>query len=706
MGRCGLWLASRAALQPDTVQTSEQETPLEQLNARFNVALNNMGRGLSMFDSEARLIVCNKLYREIYDLPEELTRPGTNLAEIVRYHVKKETGHDDAKEIENQRKWIAHHVAELARGKSFTHTQYLKSGRIVLVSNQPLTGGGWVDIQEDITEKRLAEQKIDWLARHDALTEIANRHHFREQLENWFSALQTGGGFALHWIDLDHFKEVNDTLGHPVGDALLKSVAKRLRKVLRGPDLVARLGGDEFAVLQAGAVSEAHATKLAKRLVHTLCEPHQVLGHKVISGGSVGIALAPRDGSTPEELMKHADLALYSAKTSGRGAYVTYRAEQSQTTGNRRTLERDLRLALSKGQLELYYQPIVDLKQTAVTSIEALMRWHHPEIGTIAPGDFIPLAEETGLIVEMGAWALKQACKDAATWPEPIKVTVNLSAIQFEGGDLHKVVMDALRESGLEPHRLELEITESVLLRDEAAVHEVLHKLRDIGVKIALDDFGTAYASLSYLRSFPFDKIKIDRSFIRDLDGPQRSDCVAIIHAVAGLARKLQMGAVAEGVETLDHLETVSMAGCDVQGFFFSEPVPASEVQAVLAGIPERLATTSGKVPPTSRGANRQRRSSEHKTAAIPAEPINSPEAVFGAVDPGDWPHAAERRAPIVARHLRCNPGAPGSSRRRFLRRAPPRQVKGRPETALIAASRSWKSDLPAQTRVIKLRLG
>jgi diguanylate cyclase (GGDEF)-like protein len=600
---------ARAALEQDSVETSEQKSPLEQLNARFDVALNNMGRGLSMFDSEAQLIVCNKLYREIYDLPDELTRPGTHLADIVRYHVKKETGHDDAKEVENQRKWIAHHVEELARGKSFSHTQQLKSGRIVLVSNQPLTGGGWVDIQEDITEKRIAEQKIDWLARHDALTEIANRHHFREQLDNWFSALQPGAGFALHWIDLDHFKEVNDTLGHPAGDALLRSVAKRLSKVLRGPDLVARLGGDEFAILQACVEREAQATNLAKRLVRTLSEPHQVLGHKVVSGASVGIALAPQHGSTPEELMKHADLALYSAKTSGRGAYIAYRPEHSQTTcNNRRLLERDLRLALSEGRLELYYQPIVDLKKTAATSFEALMRWHHPELGTIAPGEFIPLAEETGLIVEMGAWALKQACKDATSWPEDVKVTVNLSSIQFEGGNLFKVVTDALKETGLKPHRLELEITESVLLRDEATVHEVLHKLRDIGVQIALDDFGTAYASLSYLRSFPFDKIKIDRSFIRDLDGAQRSDCVAIIHAVAGLARQLKMGTVAEGVETLDHLDTVSMAGCDVQGFYFSKPVPAGEVQAVLAEIPKRLAAASGKKQPTSRRRTRQRR--------------------------------------------------------------------------------------------------
>jgi diguanylate cyclase (GGDEF)-like protein len=590
---------ARATVEQDSAQAAEQKTPLELLNARFDVALNNMGRGLSMFDSEAKLIVCNRLYREIYDLPEPLTRPGTDLAEIVRYHVMKETGRDDAKEHENQRKWIESHVAELARGKSFSHTQYLKSGRIVLVSNQPLAGGGWVDIQEDITEKRLAEQKIDWLARHDALTEIANRHHFREQLENWFGALQPGTGFALHWIDLDHFKEINDTFGHPVGDALLKSVAKRLSKVLRGPDLVARLGGDEFAVLQAGVVREAQATRLAKRLVRALSEPHQVLGHKVMSGASVGIALAPKHGASPEELMKHADLALYSAKTSGRGAYVTYRPEHSQATGNRRHLESDLRQALAKGELELYFQPIVGLRQTAVTSFEALMRWHHPELGDIEPREFIPIAEGSGIIVEIGAWALRQACKEATTWPEDIKVTVNLSAVQFDDENLFGTVTDALKDAGLEPHRLELEITESVLLRDEAKVHKVLHKLRDMGVQIALDDFGTAYASLSYLRSFPFDKIKIDRSFVRDLDGAQRSDCVAIIHAVAGLARQLQMSTVAEGVETLDHLNTVTMAGCDVQGFYFSKPVPGRKVQALLAEIPKRLAT--GKKAPASR---------------------------------------------------------------------------------------------------------
>lgn len=576
---------------PPRSPNSGQPIELEELNTRFDVALNNMGRGLSMFDRQARLIVCNKLYREIYDLPEELTRPGTMLAEIVRYHVKKETGRDGPEEIENQRKWIENHVAELARGKSFTHTQYLKSGRIILVSNQPLASGGWVDIQEDITEKRQAEQKIDWLAHHDALTEIANRHHFRTSIETWFTGLQLGTGFALHWIDLDHFKGVNDTLGHPAGDALLKSVARRLRKVLRGPDLVARLGGDEFAVLQSGVTSEAQAAQLAKRLMHILGEPHRVLGHQVASRASIGIAIAPQQGHTPEELLKLADLALYEAKACGGGTFRFFRPEQHshRRPTSKSELENDLRQALSKGELELYYQPIVDVQEGRVTSFEALMRWHHPRLGTLPPAEFIRIAEETGMIAEMGEWALRQACKDAKTWPEPIKVTVNLSPLQFAGGRLHHTVKRALEGAELAPQRLELEITETVLLRDEAIVHDVLEKLRGLGVKIALDDFGTAYASLSYLRSFPFDKIKIDRSFVRDLDSPQHSDCVAIIHAVAALAKQLQMTTVAEGVETLAHLNAVSKAGCEVQGYYFSEPVPVGEIEDLLARIPRQL---------------------------------------------------------------------------------------------------------------------
>jgi diguanylate cyclase (GGDEF)-like protein len=557
---------------------------LAQLGGWFEIALNNMARGLSMFDAEQRLLVCNRLYREIFDLPKRLTRPGTPLAEIIRYHVRKETGSDTAKDRENQRKWIEYHVAALARGETFSDTRHLKNGRIILVTNQPMPGGGWVDLQEDITEKCKAEEKITWLARHDTLTGIANRFQFREHLDTWFRELPPGAGFALHWIDLDHFKEVNDTLGHPVGDALLKSVAKRLRNALRGPDLVARMGGDEFAVLQATATRKAQATKLAKRLIRAFAEPHHVLGHKVLAAASIGIALAPSQGRNADELLKNADIALYRAKACGRGCYAFFEPEQDQEMPPRRGLEADLRGALEKGQLELYYQPIVELGREEVMGFEALMRWHHPERGLISPDDFIPLAEQMGLIVDIGAWALHCACHEAMSWPEHVKVTDNLSPTQFESGDLYETVAHALSKSGLNPSRLELEITEGLLLRDEAGTHELLHKLRNLGVKIALDDFGTAYASLSYLRSFPFDKIKIDRSFIRDLSMQKQHDCVAIIHAVAGLAKRMQMSTVAEGVETLAHLNTVTLAGCEeVQGFYFSQPVPATEVKAVLA---------------------------------------------------------------------------------------------------------------------------
>ena len=571
-------------LKENTDEAVAHKKEIDQLNGWFEIALHNMARGLSMFDAEQRLIVCNRMYREIFDLPERLTQRGTPLAEIVRYHVKRETGSDRPEDIANERKWIEYHVAELARGRSFSDTRHLKNGRIILVTNQPMPEGGWVDLQEDITEKSQAEQKITWLARHDTLTEIANRFHFRETLDSWFQQLQPGAGFALHWIDLDHFKIVNDTLGHPAGDALLKSVAKRLRGILRGPDVVARLGGDEFAIIQSGVSTESQAAKLAKRVLRAIGEPHHVLGREVRVGASIGIVLAPSQGRDADELLKNADLALYRAKASGRGAYIFFQPEQDQKLGERRSLEADLSTAIKERQLELYYQPIVELERKEVMGFEALMRWHHPQLGMVSPRDFIPLAEETGLIVEMGAWALKQACQEAVTWPEHIKVTVNLSSIQFEHGDLYKAVREALSNSGLSPERLELEITESLLLRDEARTHELLHKLRSLGVKFALDDFGTAYASLSYLRSFPFDKIKIDRTFIADLDRPKQKDCMAIIQAVAGLAKQMQMSTVAEGVETLDQLETVTNAGCEeVQGFYFSEPVSAGEVKAVIA---------------------------------------------------------------------------------------------------------------------------
>ncbi len=312
------------ALKKNTTELLQRKRQLQQLNRWFDVALNNMGRGLSMFDGKQRLIVCNKLYRQIYDLPQQLTRPGTPLAKIVRYHVKQETGREDPEEIRCQCDWIERHVAKLMQGETFSYTQQLKSGRIVQVTNQPLVGGGWVDIQEDITERRKAEQRIAWLARHDPLTETANRIYFGEELDHALKQLEPGTGFALHWLDLDHFKQINDRLGHPTGDALLKSVAKRLRDTVREQDLVARLGGDEFAIIQAGATTQLEAKELTQRLLAAVNGPHHVPGHEIEIGASIGIVLAPEQGTGAEELMKNVDLALYRAKSAGRGTFAFF----------------------------------------------------------------------------------------------------------------------------------------------------------------------------------------------------------------------------------------------------------------------------------------------------------------------------------------------------------------------------------------------
>lgn len=578
------------ALTANTADLLEYKREIEQINGWFEIALNNMARGLSMFDAEARLIVCNDVYRQIYELPEELTRRGTPLLDIISYHVKKETGRNGEKDRESQRQWIETHVAELARGKSFSHTQRLRNGRIVVVSNQPLPGGGWVDLQEDVTEKRRAERKISWLARNDTLTAISNRFSFREELKTAFDKLEAGAGFAVHWIDLDRFKEVNDTLGHPVGDALLKSVASRLRKVLRKRDVVARLGGDEFAILQVGTAKAEATSRLATRVLNAVREPHNVLGHKVTIGASIGIALAPTHGGNADEILRNADLALYVAKTTDNGGYAFFQPGGDYSNNECHQLERDLSVAVQKGQLELHYQPIVDLVKRDVVGFEALMRWRHPRRGLIQPADFIPLAEVTGHIVELGRWALQEACKEAMGWPEHVKVMVNLSPAQFECGDLYQTTIDALNSSGLPGNRLELEITETLLLRDDLTTYDVLHKLRGLGIGISLDDFGTAYASLSYLRSFPFDKIKIDRSFILHLGRPRGKACVAIIQAIVVLAKEMQIRTVAEGVETLEHVKAISTAGCEeIQGFYFSRPVPAADVGEVLSQCRSKL---------------------------------------------------------------------------------------------------------------------
>jgi diguanylate cyclase (GGDEF)-like protein len=560
----------------------EQKRSLEQLNAWFEIALNNMVRGLSMFDREQRLIVCNSSYRQIYSLPEELTRPGTPLTEIVSYHLRHESGREQSGEEANFSKWLDGHLEKIAVGRPFSQVQHLRCGRTLLVTYQPLADGGWVDIQEDITEKRRAEERIEWLAHHDALTGVANRFHFRQTFEQALKALPKGQSLALHWIDLDEFKEVNDTYGHPIGDALLKAVAQRLRASIRKSDFLARLGGDEFAIIQTGGGRTEQCERLAKRVLSSIGRPYNILGQPITISASLGIVRAPAHGKTPDELLKNADIALYNVKTAGRRGFEIYRRGCGRHVDAQRRMESDVQAALGREQFELHYQPILSLRTHHVTSCEALLRWQHPRSGLIPPSEFLPLAEKTGAIHDIGRWVLAQACRDATRWADELTVTVNLSLLQFESGDLINVVKKALADAGLAPSRLELEISEALIERDKGKMRCTLEELHRIGVGITLDNFGKATGSLSSLRSFPFDKVKIDKRLVREMPG--RNENAAIVKAVATLADTLGMTSVAEGVETLDELNTVVRAGCNkAQGFFIGRPVPMRELAAVLS---------------------------------------------------------------------------------------------------------------------------
>jgi len=570
----------------------EQKKKLEQLNSWFDIALNNMVRGLSMFDARQRLIVCNKSYREMYALPEELTRPGTPLADIVRYHVKRETGRDGAEEVAKQAKWLADHMAKLAAGQPFSHIQDLNDGRKFLVTYQPLADGGWVDIQEDITEKRRAEEKIEWLARHDALTGVANRFHFREMFENALGHLQKGSSLALHWLDLDCFKEVNDTLGHPIGDALLKAVAQRLRGSVRKSDFLARLGGDEFAIIQAGGRKVDQCERLARRVLNDVSKPYHILGNTIAISASIGIVRAPENGKTADELLKNADVALYSVKSAGRRGFEVFKSNAGRKVGCQKRLESDLRSALSLNQFELHYQPVVSLRPRHVVGCEALVRWRHPEHGVIAPDQFLPIAERSRAILDLGRWVLNQACSDAAQWAGDIRVCINISPLQLENADLVSDVKKALAAAKLDPARLQLEIAEQLFDHRTAGMIEKLRELQKLGVNVALDDFGQASGSLGNLRVFPFDEVKIERSLIKD--APLREDSAAIVQSVALLAQALSMRSLAEGVETVDELNAAVRAGCKkVQGFYFSRPVPASELSHVLSECRQKLAVAA-----------------------------------------------------------------------------------------------------------------
>src|SRR5882757_7528627 len=440
----------------------------------------------------------------------------------------------------------------------------------------------------DITERRKAEARIAHMAHHDGLTNLPNRELYQERLKQALEQSQPGNRrVAVLCVDLDLFKNVNDSFGHPMGDRLLKAVADRLRSELRGNNLVARLGGDEFAIVLAADVSPNEASDYAARLIKALSATYDIDGIEVVIGASIGIALSPGDGDTSEELMRNADMALYRAKSDGGGVHHFFEREMDRQAQKRRDLELDLRRAFANGEFELHYQPLVDLAADRISGFESLLRWRHPEKGMISPADFIPVAEDIGLIVSLGEWVLRKACTEAVKWPADIKVAVNLSPVQFRSRNLVQVVISALAHSGLSPLRLELEITESLFLAETEANLAILHQLRQLGVSISMDDFGTGYSSLSYLRSFPFDKIKIDRSFIKDL--AQRSDCVAIVRAISGLGRSLNITTTAEGVETVDQLDWLRAEGCnEVQGFLFSAARPAVEIEELLKNFGRR----------------------------------------------------------------------------------------------------------------------
>lgn len=438
----------------------------------------------------------------------------------------------------------------------------------------------------DVTEQKRAEARIEHMAHHDSLTGLPNRALFTEELTDRLRAnLASGRPLAVLFVDLDNFKYINDTLGHPIGDQLLHAVGQRLRNELRQTDFVARLGGDEFAVILADLETPEDVGRLACRIVEALSTTFELERYHATIGASIGVAFAPIDGNSAPVLLRNADIALYRAKENGRGTFVHFSPEMHTRILARSAIEGTLQEALAKGEFELFFQPLVEIGSGAINGFEALMRWRHPSRGLVGPSEFIPLAEETGVIVPLGEWALRRACFEAAGWPDPLKVTVNLSALQFKFGNLHKSVLQALVDSGLPPHRLELEITESVLLAASDTVLATLHRLRAMGVGVSMDDFGTGYSCLTYLRTFPFTKIKIDKSFVDEIASGEQSN--AIVRAVAALGTSLGMAITAEGVETREQLEWLRKEGCtEFQGYYFSPPVPANDVHTLLEATP------------------------------------------------------------------------------------------------------------------------
>ncbi|HEX2018757.1 MAG TPA: EAL domain-containing protein [Aurantimonas sp.] len=531
-----------------------------QQHARFDAALNNMSQGLCMFDDRQRLVVFNRRFVQMFGA----IQLGVEAKDVL---------------VDPE---LSHVLCSQTRA---SYNQELPDGRMIAISHQPIERGGWVATFEDVTERHQAQLRLTHMASHDALTGLPNRVRFREHLEKAVRRPRGARRLAVLSLDLDGFKSVNDTLGHPSGDVLLTAAARRLRQCVGKDALVARFGGDEFAIVLSAGRPDAAAEALARQIVDVLSRPFVIDGHEIVVGVSIGIVL-PGYQSTPKPerdvdvLIKNADLALYRAKAEGRSTWRFFERAMDAELQARRTMEVDLRGALDRGELELFYQPLVDVARQRILGFEALMRWRHPSRGFVSPAEFIPVAEDCGLIHAMGAWALDTACRQAAGWPEDLLLSVNLSPVQFKKAGLTDEVDRALAGSGLAPRRLQLEVTESLLLQDSASVIATLNGFRDRGIGISMDDFGTGYSSLGYLNRFPFDKIKIDQSFVRTIEAHQSR---AIIRAVISLSRALDMAVIAEGVETPEQMEALLLEGCtEMQGYYFSKPRPAGDLAQVL----------------------------------------------------------------------------------------------------------------------------
>ncbi len=562
------------ALSEATKQSKALASALHSQNLTLDAALNTMIDGLAMFDRGLKLAVSNKPHGALYGLPDTLTLPGTPLTAIARFLVERQViSQDQLRDIRSAL------VSVQTQQQPASREVVTRSGLVLVVTFAPAAEGGILMLTEDATERKRIAARIEQMARFDELTGLANRFEYNTQIAEAFARLErTGEAFALLYVDLDGFKQVNDSLGHDVGDLVLMETASRLRNAVRSNDRLARFGGDEFLLILPSA-DHAAVTVIAQRMIDAMAKPFDADGKTVYVTASIGIAMAPHDGAHPADLLRHADTALYKAKAAGRNALMFFNPAMAEEIMERHEIELDLRKACTDGTLELFYQPIIDLKTQKIVAREALMRWRHPVRGMVPAGVFIPIAEQSGLIGTMGDWAIRQACKDAAGWEPEISVSVNVSALQFrEPRHLVDTVKDALLASHLSSSRLTLEITESLLVEDNKQTLGVLQALRDIGVSFSLDDFGTGYSSLAYLSTYPIAQVKIDQSFARDVHVDEAPK--AIIEAVCQLARRLQMNVVVEGIETDQQRIAVQLLGAHrAQGYLFGRPEALSAIR-------------------------------------------------------------------------------------------------------------------------------